>query len=285
MNFSAYKETYQRLIGFGIPSPRMEARLLIGHVLNISPDNVSDLTTLNTEQHRLLENLLEQRKQHKPLDKILGQKEFYKYNFITNEDVLSPRPETEILVEAAIDLCQNNPSPEILDLGTGSGCILCSLIKELPAASGIGIDKSAKALKTAERNAQKLDIEKRCRWICANWFEPEFLSIFKNKFDLITTNPPYIPSSDIQHLDKEVRDFDPRAALDGGEDGLDSYRRIATLAGHLLKDKGFLLIEIGISQSQEVEKLFKEQGFFHIRTLNDLANIPRCIIFSKKDCN
>lgn len=285
MSESLYERTIRLLAGAGIDSPRLEARLLIAHVKASDPDRISSSTTLTENETAKLDDLLAERLNHKPLDKILGHKEFYKYRFKVTEDVLSPRPDTEILVEAAVNLCRKYKLKNILDLGTGSGCILLSIVKDNEQAEGCGVDRSAEALAVAKENAGLLQIEKRCRWLCADWFATDFPQKIGQRYDLIVSNPPYIPTGDIETLAPEVKDHDPRAALDGGSDGFDSYRQIAGLSGGLLEDGGFILLEAGAGQADDLVKLFEKQQLEHVDTVNDFAGIQRCIIFRKKDCN
>lgn len=278
--------TYNNLIStlsqYHISSPRLEARLLLAHILNISSDDAKILTiTLSEEQQVHLQQLVHKRTiEHFPLDKILGIKGFYKYEFYVNEDVLSPRPDTEILVEQAVKLNHNQIS-HILDLGTGSGCILLSLLKENPQSMGVGIDTSPLALQVAQKNSISLGVDNRVKFINANWFDDDFISNFKQKFDIIVTNPPYIPDADIPTLDNEVKNHDPYLALSGGADGYDSYRRIAELSSFLLQDEGYILLEGGIGQADTIAQLFINKGFKLEKIVKDLSGIERCIILKK----
>lgn len=286
MTESVYQATIKKLIAANIVSPRLEARLLIAAAAGVDADTVNDETRLAQSAATALEQMIEERLNHKPLDKIIGHKAFYKYDFIVNENVLSPRPDTEILVEAAAEIIKKHHLHSVLDLGLGSGCILFSLLKDFPNLYGVGIDKSAAALHVAEQNRLALDIsEERARLFNADWFDDDIMNLDDAPFDLIVSNPPYIPSSDIENLDSEVKNFDPKAALDGGQDGLSSYRRIAEASLRLLKDDGFLLTECGISQAPDISKIFTAADLKHCQTLPDLSGIERCIIFRKKDCN
>ncbi len=286
MTESVYQATIKKLIAANIVSPRLEARLLIAAAAGVDADTVNDETRLTQSAATVLEQMIEERLNHKPLDKIIGHKAFYKYDFIVNENVLSPRPDTEILVEAAAEIIKKHHLHSVLDLGLGSGCILFSLLKDFPNLYGVGIDKSAAALHVAEQNRLALDIsEERARLFNADWFDDDIMNLDDAPFDLIVSNPPYIPSSDIENLDSEVKNFDPKAALDGGQDGLSSYRRIAETSLRLLKDDGFLLTECGIFQAHDISKIFTAAGLKHCQTLQDLSGIERCIIFRKKDCN
>lgn len=276
LNFSQICEI---LATNGIESPRLEARLIMAFILQCRPAEIFSNTQFTAEQNRKAEKIIERRLQHEPLDKIFGHREFYKYDFIVNQNVLSPRPDTEILVETAISLANNNMS--ILDLGTGSGCIIESILSEFPQMQGVAVDISEQSLEVARRNAANLDIDSRLRFIRADWFAADFCAHIGQKFDMIVSNPPYIPTSDIATLDTEVKNNDPLAALDGGADGLQSYRRIAEIAPTLLNDKGYILLEVGINQAHQVADIFTFQGLTLLKIVPDLNGIERCVILQK----
>lgn len=255
--------------------------MILAHVAKKEINDVSIMTVeLTPTQQKQLENIVFRRIQHhEPLDKILGQKAFYKYNFLTNSDVLSPRPETEVLLEAALELTKNKTA-SILDLGTGSGCLLLSLLKENPSAKGYGVDISEKALRTAKQNAARLDV-KHVKWIKADWFSPDFKEKFREPFDLIVSNPPYIPNADIAALESEVKDHDPFVALSGGDDGYASYYRLSEIVPQLLKNGGHVLLECGKGQAKRVADIFTTQNLVLCNILKDLQGIERCIILKK----
>lgn len=277
-----YSQIIRQLASEGFASPRLEARLLIAAAAGINSNEVSSQTKLTQDQQSKLDLMLKKRLNHTPLDKILGKKEFYKHTFITNEHVLSPRPDTEILLESALELIQKHPINHIADFGTGSGCLLLSILSEFENLHGIGIDISAQALETAKSNALNLGLDKRACFWHADWNDPNFTQHVQAPFELIVSNPPYIPSKDIDFLEPEVRDHDPKIALDGGYDGLSAYRQLARLCQKVLKPKGYILLEIGIDQAQDVIKIFQEQGLVHLSTKKDLSGIERCVVFEKK---
>jgi len=281
MNDSIYEITVQKLAGKGIENPRLEARLLIADASGTSENEISYSTVIEENLKIKLEENIQKRIQGMPLDKILGRKGFYKYDFKVSEDVLSPRPETEILVEEALQLIKENQFKKVLDLGVGSGCILISLLKENPTLKGLGVDVSQKALKIAKENAQSLQVETQCRFLNKSWFENDFLQALDDDFDLIVSNPPYIKTKEIETLDVGVRKYDPIAALDGGKDGLKDYRRISELASEILKQNGYILLEVGLGQSDDVKQIFEKDGLKHVKTLKDYANIDRVVVFKK----
>ncbi len=286
MTESVYQEVIKKLITAKIASPRLEARLLIAAAAGVDADTVNNETRLAQSATAVLKQMIEERLNHKPLDKIIGHKAFYKYDFIVNENVLSPRPDTEILVEAAANLIKNNNFTSVLDLGVGSGCVLLSLLKDFPHLYGTGVDKSNAALDVARQNQVALEIpQERIQFVSADWFDDNIVNLIGAPFDMVVSNPPYIPSSDIELLDIEVKDFDPQSALDGGHDGMDSYRRIAAICQKLLANDGFFLAECGIFQAADIIKIFTNNGLAHHQTITDLSGIERCIIFRKKDCN
>ena len=277
---SVYNNLIEKLVKAGIPSPRLEAKLLLSFVLGDNGANFFDVE-LSDKQQDVLDELVNKRVIDRfPLDKIIGRKGFYKYEFVVNEDVLSPRPDTEVLLEKALEL---SPKGEFsaLDLGVGSGCILLSILKENPNACGVGVDVSEKALDVARQNSKNLGVENQVSFINASWFDSDFVNLFDEKFDIIVTNPPYIPDDDILRLEPEVKNHDPMLALSGGVDGLVSYHRIAEVVPLLLKDNGYVLIEGGINQADDSVKNFTAQNLNFCEVVKDLSGIDRCVILKK----
>ncbi len=253
--------------------------------------------------------LIGRRAEHIPLQHLTHQAFFMGYEFYVNENVLVPRQDTEILVEAAIE-CAKSVNTEdtekefhILDMCTGSGCILISLLKELPKASGTGVDLSEPALEVARRNAQTLEVNDRAEFVRSNLFSAEYFTKDKNPdkennikhtedknnngnhiiaYDMIISNPPYIPTAEINGLMDEVRLHDPRMALDGMEDGLYFYKVITEQAGGYLVPGGWLLYEIGCSQGKDVSDLLRKEGFENIEIKQDLAGLDRVVLGRKK---
>lgn len=266
----------------GIEISRFELKILLAAALGIEPADLPFYTAdVNEAAADKFEKMVARRAEGCPVDKIIGLKGFYKYDFIVNEDVLSPRPETEIMVEKALVLLKNTPSPHLLEFGIGSGCVLLSVLKELTNSRGIGIDVSAHALAVAAQNAERLCVQNRLELKNMSWFDSAADKLGDDSFDIIFSNPPYIPSAEIPLLDKEVRAFDPITALDGGADGLKDYGRLSALAARLLKKGGFLLFEIGEGQADAVVSLAQQQGLFLYERVKDLAQTERCIILKK----
>lgn len=216
--------------------------------------------------------LAERRKKREPISHIIGRREFWSLDFVVTKDTLDPRPDTETIIEAAIKTHEDRKKKlEILDLGTGTGCILLTLLKEFNMAKGIGVDISESAIMVAKQNCKNLALEDRAEFIKTNWGEK-----LDKKFDLIVSNPPYIPSNTIETLEPELN-YEPRLALDGGEDGLMCYRKIISQVGDLLKPEGVVLLELGIGQKEAVASIAEKQGLFVKEIYKDLAGIDRCI--------
>lgn len=265
------EELIAALIAAKVSSPRLEADIILKHT-------APDYPQISLEETAQARNMLARRLQNEPLDKIIGQREFYKSVFKVNENVLTPRPDTEILVESALSLIPQTSRWQILDLGTGSGCILLSLLAERPYCIGTGIDLSAKALEVATENAENLKLAHRTEFINKSWTEENFI---KGQYDIITSNPPYIPSQEINTLEPEVKNYDPLTALDGGADGLNCYREIAAIAPLILKDNGYILLEVGYNQAEDVMRIFSNSGLKPQKIVPDLAGINRCVILKK----
>lgn len=266
----------------GIEASRLEARMLTAHVLGIDYRQLSGCETeLDDIQKFELENLVAERLTHKPLDKVLGYKGFYKYRFEVSPSVLSPRPDTEILVEAAIQYINDTQSASVLDLGTGSGCILLSILADCPKVKGIGFDKSGEALEIAVRNAYDLEVSDRVKFLQGTWYNDRLGQDLGQTFDVVVSNPPYIKSAEINQLEPEVRDYDPRTALDGGNDGLHDYRQLARVVPQLISEGGALFLEIGEGQADDVVKIFQSAGLVLLQIVKDLSGTDRCIILKK----
>ncbi len=261
----------KRLIEAKISSPRLEADILLKHFAKSFP-NISKIEEEN------IKKAIERRVNFEPLDKIIEKKGFYKFEFKVNSDVLTPRPDTEILVEEALSFIDDSKEYKVADFGTGSGCILLSLLKERKNLKGIGIDISSKALDVAYYNAKMLEVSERVTFYNQSWNE---ISCKDEEFDFIVSNPPYIPYKEFLELEKGVKEFDPKIALVGGEDGLDCYRDIAIITQKILKKDGYIFLEVGYNQAEDVAKIFCNQGLKLIKISKDLADINRCVILKK----
>ena len=215
-----------------------------------------------------LQSFIQRRLQHEPVAKIIGKKGFWKDDFIVNKDVLDPRPDSETLIEAVLEQYPNRTMPlRFLDLGTGSGCLLLSLLQEYPNATGMGIDISPKAIEITDKNKKNQNAVFMQKDMCSDLSD-------LGTFDIMISNPPYIPTAEIETLEKDVKDYDPLLALDGGIDGLDFYRVLAKK--HLAPR---LFIEIGINQEQQIIPLFESEGWQFVKSWKDLGGITRILCF------
>ncbi|MDY0242824.1 MAG: peptide chain release factor N(5)-glutamine methyltransferase [Rhodospirillaceae bacterium] len=270
-----------RLKQAGIESARLDARLLLAHALSVSTTHLfaNPAASLSAEEEDRIETLLLRRLAREPMSHILGRREFWGLDFKVTPAVLDPRADTETLIEAALDLIPDRFQPlDILDLGTGSGCILLALLSELPQATGIGVDASPAALAVARENARLLSLDHRARFVEGCWGQG-----IEGVFDLILSNPPYIPDGAIDALEPEVARFEPRSALAGGADGLDCYRALIPDAVRLLAPNGALLLEVGQGQAGDVSALLTAAGLELFDVRDDLAGIARCVVAGRPE--
>ena len=230
-------------------------------------------------------SLVEQRARHIPLQHLTHQACFMGFDFYVNENVLIPRQDTEVLVEKALEILQEKENPEILDMCTGSGCILLSILGMKADATGVGVDVSTKALEVAKRNVVSLNLEKKAHFIESDLFSNPFFKENSGKdlplYDILISNPPYIKSEEIETLMEEVRLHDPRIALDGFTDGLYFYRQIIKDGRQFLKATGWILFEIGYDQGEAVLELMQENDFTNVQVIKDLAGLDRVVIGQK----
>jgi release factor glutamine methyltransferase len=224
-----------------------------------------------------LASFTQRRLNHEPVARIIGVREFWGLPFRLSPETLVPRPDTETLVETALDLLPDRQAPlRLVDFGTGSGCILVALLHELPQATGLGVDLSLGALVTARTNATDNRVGNRCHFALSRWADA-----VSGPFDLIVSNPPYIASGVIPTLDQEVREHDPKLALDGGPDGLEPYRILLGEAERLLAPGGLLVVEIGYDQAKALSRLAGLSGLEILRVAHDLSGNPRCVAMKR----
>ena len=265
-----------RLAASGIAEPRREARLILSLALGVDPGELLAWPerALDEAARVQFEALIRRRAGHEPFSRLRGRREFWSLDFELSPETLDPRPDSETLIEAALAaIADRGAKLRVLDFGTGTGCLLLALLSELPNATGLGIDRLPGAVATARRNAARLRLEGRAHFREGDW-DREILG----PVDVILANPPYISSEEISRLAPEVAKFEPRAALDGGMDGLDAYRVLAPAIARLLASGGFAAVEIGFGQSASVVALFSESGL-KIRSLRpDLSGTPRCLV-------
>ena len=265
----------KRLDAAGVDGPVIDARLLVEAAADASrADIIADPhRPLSPDQAQTLEGYLTRRERREPISHILGRKGFWKIMLGVNAHVLTPRPDTEVVVDLALRAFDEGRVFSLLDLGVGSGAILLSILAERPGAKGLGIDASEEALAVARDNAASLGLAGRTALLRGDWTA----GLGDGAFDLVVSNPPYIPTADIDGLMPEVRDHEPRLALDGGADGLDAYRLLAPEILRVLKPGGRFLVEIGYDQAGRVEALFRDAGALEVTTTKDLANHDRVV--------
>ncbi len=260
----------------GIESARLDARLLLQHALNLTQEELLQKTEelLDVQKLAVVIRLVARRAQREPLAYITGTKSFWSLAFRVTPDTLIPRPDSETVIEAVLENVAPRSKPlNVLDIGTGSGCLLVSLLSEYTAATGWGTDISPAALDIASLNASAHGLKGRTQWLEGRWSAGA-----KGPFDVIVSNPPYIPDGDIDGLQPEVSRYEPREALSGGADGLDAYRAIAAEAKALLTKEGMIVLEIGIGQKEGVASIVSHAGFTLVKVANDLAGIPRALV-------
>ena len=260
-----------------INSHQLDSELILSHIMGVSREFLILNSQLIIKKNTLKKYnfAIQRRIKREPVAYITGKKEFWSENFLVNKNTLVPRPETELMIYTVLKFFKNK-TINVLDIGTGSGCVLLSILKNLNFSRGTGIDISSKAIKVATLNAKKLNLSNR------SYFKVCDIENYKiGKYDLIISNPPYIPSKDIKNLSKDIIHHEPKSALDGGIDGLDLIKKVIYKSNHLLKRNGLLVIEIGFNQYRKVADILKRSKFREIGTEFDYNNNVRCIISTK----
>jgi len=261
-----------------VDHPWREARLLVAHILRQSYEDIffADDHFLTDREKALFDVLLQRRLNHEPLSKIIGYREFWGLRFQVTKDTLDPRPDSETLIEAVLTACPARSQPlHILDLGTGTGCLLLSLLHEYPNARGVGIDISEAAIGIAQQNATRFNLKDRCSFAISHWGDA-----LSGTFDVIISNPPYIANS--EPLPLEVRNHDPEMALFAGKDGLNSYRALANQLPRLASPHSKIFLEMGAGQSRAIQAIFSFASC--PQTILDLSGTQRCFAFSLPHC-
>jgi release factor glutamine methyltransferase len=279
----ALKKATEILSDNRIADARRDAALLLGFVLNRDRAFLiaNDDSSLSDEETTRFFKTIERRAFGEPVQYVTGRQEFFGLEFEVNKNVLIPRPETEILVEAAIEILREKQNPLVCDVGTGSGCIPISILANLENAKAAAIDISPNALAVARKNAEKHRVADRIKF-----YESDVFERFKNlksqisnlKFDVIVSNPPYVPNGDLPDLPREVREFEPHFALFGGDVGNEIVARLLADAPQFLENDGFMLFEIGFGQSETIKEMIDEKVWRLIEILDDLAGIPRIVV-------
>jgi len=271
----AWNRARERLTGAGVDSPVIDARLLLEAATGATRTEIitEPRRLVTAEQAAQLDEYLARRARREPVSRILGRKGFWKIALSVTPDVLTPRPDTEVIVDLALKAFPEGRAFDMADLGAGSGAILLSILAERPAARGIGTDVSSEALAVARENAANLGLDGRSTFLRTSWGA----GLPDAAFDLVVANPPYIASDVIETLEPEVRDHEPRLALDGGPDGLAAYQDLAPEVLRLLKPGGMFAVEIGFDQALPVRELFVRAGGSRVEVVRDLSDRNRVI--------
>jgi len=277
---------YQKILNKGskilkinnIKSFNLDSQLLLSSTLKIDRSNlILNLDKkINNNETKNFFDFIERRRKNEPIAYIIGYKEFWKNKFKVNNNVLIPRPDSEILVEQVLREISTNSKKKILDIGTGSGCIIISILNDRKTCSGVGIDISKKAIKIAKYNAKIQHLKNRIKF-----FNTNIDNFNLGKYDFIVTNPPYIKYSEVNGLDRDVRCYEPKIALSGGIDGLSKIRLVVSKSSNLIKKSGKLFLEVGSTQARDVLKILQLYGFYNNRVIKDLGKKNRCIISTK----
>lgn len=260
----------------GVDTPFFDAKMIISLYFGIELNKIADIYSIKLTDLQLnkLDKIIKERINKKPISKIFNKKTFWDFDFYVNENVLDPRPDSEILIEEILKNYNKNDTLKILDLGTGSGCLILAVLKLFGNFEGTAVDISEEALKIAEKNAKNLNILDKIKFVKSNWNDK-----INECFDLIISNPPYIPTATINNLEDDVKKFDPLLALDGGTDGLDCYKYLAGNLKKNCKTSTKIFLEIGISQKNDVIKLFENNDLIFEKSLSDYGGIERILIF------
>ena len=261
-----------------ILNPQLDSEILLTNLIKRDKKHIilNPKELLNSEQLDKFKNLIERRKKGEPIAHLINKKEFWKYEFFVNNDVLIPRPDTELLIEEVLTIYSKDKQLQVLDIGTGSGCILLSILKERLNCYGTGIDISKKSINISKFNAKQLNLTNRVKFFHSS------VDNFKiGKYDLIVSNPPYIELLNLKYLEKDVVNFEPKLALSGGLDGFSKIRKVINKAKTLIKKNGKFILEIGFNQKNKVKKILKKEGFYINKAIKDYGNNDRCIVSTK----
>ena len=258
-----------------IHSAKLDSEILLSKVMKKDRKYIilnSD-KELENEYVISFNKLIAKRSLGQPIAYLIGKKDFWKYEFCVSEETLIPRPDTEILIDYILKITKQKTNLKILDIGIGSGCILLSILKEKKDFYGTGIDISNKCIEISKINASRLNLSSRVKF-----FKSNVDNFFYGKYDLIISNPPYIKQLDLKYLDKDVIEFEPKLALNGGLEGISEIKKVIDRSSELIKKNGKIVLEIGFDQKHKVKKLLKDKGFYISKVLKDYANNDRCIV-------
>ena len=259
-------------------NPQLDSELLLSSSINRDKKYIilNPKEILNSDQLNKFKSLIERRKKGEPIAYLINKKEFWKNEFFVNKDVLIPRPDTELIIEQVLKIYSKETQLQVLDIGTGSGCILLSILKERPNFYGTGIDVSKKSINVSKFNTKQLNLTNRVKF-----FHSSVDNFSIGKYDLIVSNPPYIKLLNLKYLEKDVVNFEPKLALSGGLDGFSKIKKVINKARMLIKKNGKFILEIGFNQKNKVSRILKEKGFYVNRAIKDYGKNDRCIISTK----
>tara|TARA_B100001109_G_scaffold241466_1_gene225646 strand:+ start:1006 stop:1848 length:843 start_codon:yes stop_codon:yes gene_type:complete len=276
--YNAINKASELLKENGIISSKLDSEILISKVLGAERSNIilNISKELTEKEISIYNKLIQQRCKRKPIAYLTKKKEFWKYEFYVSKNVLIPRPDSELIVEKVLEFTKNKQSKNLLEIGVGSGCIILSILKEKNNFYGTGIDISKKSLQTCRINSDNLGVFNRLKL-----FKSDIDNFKYGKYDLIISNPPYIKKFDLKYLEKDVINYEPLSALNGGIDGLSEIRKVINNSTQLIKKKGILVLEIGFNQSEEVKKILYRKGFYINKVFKDLSKKNRCIVSTK----
>jgi len=275
---SAILEGANILKNKSINSAKLDSEILLASVINKDRKYLILNDDQNIKEKNLIhfQKLINKRSFREPIAYLTNKKHFWNYKFFVTKDTLIPRPDTELIVEQILKLTKSKIKMKILDIGVGSGCILLTILKERKNFYGVGVDISKKCLNISKINAKNLEVSSRVKF-----FKSDVDKFDQGKYDLIVSNPPYIKKFDLKYLEKDIANFEPKLALDGGLDGLSEIRRVITKSSELIKKNGKFVLEFGFDQKNKVINLLKDKGFYINNISKDLANNDRCIVSTK----
>ena len=275
---NAIKEGFEKLKQYNIESALLDSQLLMSETIKKDQKFIilNPGKKLKNFDYEYFKKLISYRAKGKPVAYLTGVKSFWNYDFFLNDKVLIPRPDSELIVDQVLKIYKNKRKINFLEVGVGSGCLILSILKEKKLFTGTGIDISNHSIKISNINAKNLKIQNRIKL-----YKSDIDNFNLGKYDLIISNPPYIKKIDLKYLDTDVKDFEPKMALDGGLEGLSEIRKVIRKSSDLIKKKGILILEIAFNQKNDVKKLLNNKGFYINKVLKDYANKDRCIISTK----
>jgi release factor glutamine methyltransferase len=261
-----------------VSNPQLDSEMLLSSSIKRDKKYIilNSKELLSLEQSENFKALIKRRKKGEPIAYLINKKDFWKDEFFVNKDVLIPRPDTELIIEQVLKISSKEQQLQVLDIGTGSGCILLSLLKERPNFYGTGMDISKKSINVSKFNAKQLNLTNRVKF-----FHSSVDNFTIGKYDIVVSNPPYIELSNLKYLEKDVVNFEPKLALNGGVDGFSKIRKVINKTRALIKKNGKFILEIGFNQKNKVKKMLKEEGFYVNKSIKDYGNNDRCIISTK----